>query len=75
MGTSNFRVKGKKFQAGWYTLENFGYNLVFTKAFAKQNPNAVNNCGLMLWFFSELPQGATVNVGCKFLEKGDLIIK
>lgn len=72
--SSNFRVKGKKFQAGWYTLENFGYNLCYTKAFAKQNPNAVNNSRLMLEFFSELPKGATANVGCKFLEKGDLII-
>ena len=69
----NFRVKGKKFQSGYYTLENFGYNLVYTKAFAKQNPNAVNNCGLMLVFFSELPKDATINVGCKFLEKNDLI--
>jgi hypothetical protein len=72
--SSNFRVKGKKFQSGYYTLENFGYNLIYTKAFAKQNPNAVNNCGLMLEFFSELPKDATVNVDCKFLEKGDLII-
>ena len=71
---ANFRVKGKKFQAGYYTLENFGYNLVYSKSFAKQNPNAVNNCGLMLVFFNELPPNSTVNVGCKFLDKGDLII-
>ena len=43
MATSNFRVKGKKFQAGWYTLENFGYNLIFTKAFAKQNPDGTQS--------------------------------
>lgn len=71
---SNFRVKGKKFQTGWYTLENFGYNLCYTKSFAKKNPNAVNNSRLMLEFFNELPKGATVNLGCKFLEKDDLII-
>lgn len=71
---TNFRVKGKKFQAGWYTMENFGYNLVYSKSFARQNPNAVNNCGLMLEFFAELPEGSTVNIGCKFLEKDDLII-
>lgn len=70
---TNFRVKGRKFQPGWYTLENFGYNLIFSESFAKNNPGSVNNCGLILKFFKELPIGCTVNLGCA-VNECDLII-
>ena len=63
----NFEVKGKRFQAGYYTAEPFGKNgvmtywLVFSKPFAAKNPVKVSNSCHVLNLFESLPDGATIN--------------
>lgn len=62
----NFEVRGKKFKPGWYTLESpYGINKIPTYCFVyadtNANVNKINNSGLMLELFKELPANATVN--------------
>jgi len=60
---ANFEVRGKKFKPGFYTIENFNgimtYWMVYPDSakFAKR----INNSGLILTLFNELPDGATIN--------------
>jgi len=64
-----FEVKGKKFQAGYYTQEVFRdkngndvatYWCVFSKESAKANPNKLSTCNLMLEYFEVLPSNAEI---------------
>jgi hypothetical protein len=59
----NFEVRTKSFKAGFYTLENFNglptYWLVYENT--SKNTTRINNSGLMLTLFKELPINATIN--------------
>ena len=56
----NFQTGTKDFKKGWYSYEsNIGYLLIYKDVF--RNINKINNSGLMLELFNELPKGATLN--------------
>jgi hypothetical protein len=61
----NFEVNNSCFISGYYTMENFGkknvptYWLVYEDK--DENTTRINNSGLMLTLFTELPANATIN--------------
>jgi hypothetical protein len=59
----NFEVKGKSFNKGYYTLENFNGIMTYWLVYPNSNKytHRINNCRLMLKLFNQLPEGATVN--------------
>lgn len=61
--TINFEVKGKSFKEGFYTLEMFNGIPTYWLVYLNSNSYArrINNSGLMLELFKELPNNATIN--------------
>lgn len=59
----NFEVRGRSFKKGYYTLESFNGIMTYWLVYPNSNKytNRINNCGLMLELFNQLPEGATVN--------------
>jgi hypothetical protein len=61
--TPNFEVRTKNFQPGYYTIENFNGVPTYCLAYknTRKNARSINNSGLMLECFEELPERHTVN--------------
>ena len=59
-----FQTSTGKFQKGWYTLENAGSkNAFYWLVYPKNKTKGINTCGLMLEYFSELPNGVVLTKG------------